>query len=102
MKDCDMDVISKKVEKLNSIHSGSTLNLPSKNYGPFCLKILHDFIEHHSLPQDLSLPVAGVPTHIILSRIFDIMLHSMGPDKREQALKELKDYNLSIPEPLFQ
>jgi len=58
---------------------------------------LTDFIEHHNLPKDLPMPCAGLSTTEALSRIFDIVLHSMGDEKRNEALEKLKEYNMGIP-----
>ena len=88
--------VSEKISHLNPLPA-LDLKLPSGNYGPYCLKILHDFIEHHKLQSDLPLPIPGLPTHEALSRIFDIMLHSMGEEKRAECLKNLDDYNMGIP-----
>lgn len=92
-----VDLVSQKVSKLNNIPSIRSLHLPSGNYGPFCLKILHDFIEHHKLSSDLPLPIPGLTTHEALSRIFDVMLHSMGEEKRQETLKNLDEYSMGIP-----
>jgi hypothetical protein len=89
--------VSQKVAKLNNIPSTRSLNLPRGNYGPFCLKIIQEFVAHHKLPANLPVPVAGLSTHVALSRIFDIMLHSMGEEKREEILKNLDEYNMSVP-----
>jgi hypothetical protein len=73
------------------------LMLPSKQYGPLCSKILKDFILHNSLPDDLLLPETGLTTHAALSRIFDVLLHSMGKEKREAILLEVEEYVSSLP-----
>jgi len=94
----DVMNVSQKVQKLPQIPSSTiVLKLPSKDYGPFCNKILTDFIEHHNLPKDLAMPSVGLSTGEALSRIFDIILHSMGEQKRNEALEKLKEYNMSIP-----
>ena len=87
---------SNKVDGVNNIYTRQ-LNLPSMNYGPFCLKILHEFIIHHGLSKDLPLPNAGSSMNVSLSRIFDVMLHSMGREKRDAILADLDQYNLSVP-----
>ena len=69
----------------------SVLKLPEKGYGPLCLKILHDFIEHFKLDPSLERPVTGLQTHEALSRIFNIILHSMGDEKRQNVLRELSE-----------
>lgn len=100
MKNSEDEVlnVSQKVQKLQQIPSSTiVLKLPSKDYGPFCNKILTDFIEHHNLSKDLAMPCAGLTTTEALSRIFDIVLHSMGEEKRNEALEKLKEYNMSIP-----
>lgn len=90
---------SEKISGLNSIQKNRVLHLPKKSYGPFCLKIMSDFIEHHNLSKDLLMPMPGLVLEESLSRIFDVMLHSMGEDKRLQALKELDEYIASLPPP---
>lgn len=83
---------------MNNIPSIRSVQLPSNNYGPFCLKILSEFIIHHGLSKDLPLPVPGLRTDQALSRIFDIITHSLGSEKREALLKELDEYNAGIQE----
>lgn len=75
------------------------LNLPGHSYGPFCLKVLSDFVAHHNLPQGMLMPVPGLTTQQALSRIFDIILHSLGEEKRLQALTELDEYIAGLPPP---
>ena len=92
-----MKEISEKISILNQLPTARILKLPSGNYGPFCMKIIQEFIVHHNLPTNLPVPVAGVHNHVALSRIFDIMLHSMGQEKREAVLRDLDEYNMSVP-----
>ena len=89
--------VSEKISTLNPMTTVRNLNLPSIDYGPFCLKIIQEFIVHHNLPINLPVPIAGVSTHVALSRIFDIMLYSMGEEKREAVLRNLDEYNMSVP-----
>lgn len=77
--------------------SDKKLILPRVEYGPFCLKILNDFINHHKLSKNLPVPSNGITNHEALSRIFDIMIHSMGDEKRQEILKDLEEYNKGIP-----
>lgn len=84
--------VTDKIEQLNQVSSMRSLVLPKK-YGPFCMKILHDFIDHHKLCKDLPKPEPGLLIHLSMSRIFDVMLHSMGEEKRNNILKEVEDYN---------
>lgn len=74
-----------------------TLILPKKRYEAFFLKVMHDFIEYHKIPQDLPLPTTGLIMNISMSYILDIMVHSMGDQKREEVLKELEEYKSSLP-----
>src|SRR5271154_4995315 len=90
--------VSEKISSLNPLLNVRCLKLPRSNYGPYCLKILHDFIEHHKLKEDLPLPIPGLSNHEALSRIFDIMLHSLGEEKRTEYLKNLDEYNIGIPD----
>ena len=73
------------------------LLLPSINYGPICLKILKEFVEHHDLPKDLPVPEMYIPMHKSLSRIFDIIIHSMGDEKRQKILDDLDKYKMDMP-----
>lgn len=92
-----VEMSSQKVANLNSFPSSkSGLKLPSHDYGPFCMRILHEFMEHHKIPE-MPLPHSGISTHEALSRIFDIMLCSMGEEKRSEILKNLNEYNMGIP-----
>ncbi len=61
------------------------------------MKILKEFIDHNNLPS-LPVPNKGDAAHIALSKIFDIILHSMGKEKRDQIISELNEYNASISE----
>ena len=45
------------------------------------------------------MPVPGLTTHDALSRIFDLILHSMGEAKRLEVLKELDAYVEGLPPP---
>lgn len=73
------------------------LRLPEKEYQPFFLKIVQDFIKHHNLPSDLPMPEGNIQIHLALSMILDVMVRSMGDEKRKEILKELEDYKLSVP-----
>lgn len=67
------------------------LQLPPE-YGPFCNKILDDFIKHHNINPLILRPEPGLFIEEALSRIFDAMLHSMGEGKREEVLNEIAEY----------
>lgn len=73
------------------------LVFPRHQYGPLCKKILSEFIDHHKLDKNLDLPCIGEKPDISLSKIFDIMLHSMGLEKRYELLKDAEEYLLSLP-----
>ena len=73
------------------------LMLPTRNYGPICMKILKEFIAHHHLPEDLPLPSPGIKSDQMLARIFDVMLHTLGKEKRDAFLKDAEDYYYSLP-----
>lgn len=73
------------------------LYLPSKNYEPFFMKVMHDFIEYHKLPKDLPLPEMGIGMNLCMSRILDVMVHSMGEEKRKEILEDLDKYRIGIP-----
>lgn len=83
---------SKKIEP-----SPKILKLPIADYGPMCGRILHEFCLYHNLSADLPVPSVGLPISVSLSRIFDIMLHSMGQEKRDQMIRESNEYLMQIP-----
>lgn len=80
------------------INENKSLTLPKSKYGPICNKILKDFIEFHNLPKDLPMPCPGLLPHEALARIFDIILHSMSKEKKDEILKECDSYIKSIDE----
>lgn len=73
------------------------LVLPKIGYGPICLRILEEFIEYHKLPEILPLPEAKEATHMAMIKIFDIILYSMGEEKRQELIKEALDYYHDLP-----
>ena len=102
----DKDPIKKISEVSDRVHSFAmpnenldepVLQLPKSAYAPFVLKVLHDFIEHHALPKDLVLPQGNMMIHKIMSCILDVMVHSMGKEKRDEILKDLHTYKLGLP-----
>lgn len=74
----------------------TALVLPEKHYGPICGKILKEFISYHNLPNDLPVPEMGLFLHVSLARIFNIMIMSMGEEKRNEVLKEAEEYLHSL------
>jgi len=92
----NIDSVSNKIDGLIKKSSKRQLNLPRHEYGPYCNKILSEAINHFKL-NNLPLPSAGDMTHVALSKIFDIILHTMGEEKREEILKDLDEYIMSIP-----
>ena len=84
---------SQKIVSLNpnTNLTKSVLNLPEKGYGPICLRILNEFIEVNNLDKSLELPVTGLKTHVALGRVFNIILHSMGDERRQNVLRELSE-----------
>ena len=68
-----------------------------KDYGPICVLILDEFIKFHNLPKDTLKPEKGLKMEFSLARIFDIMLLSMGKDKRKDLLAIANEYYMSIP-----
>lgn len=68
------------------------LKLPRIAYGTICLKILGEFVEHHKLEGSLTLPKDKMAPHEVLEMILDIMLHSMGPEKRAKAIEDATAY----------
>lgn len=72
-----------------------TLELPKHAYGPICNKFIKDFMDHHRILG--ALPESGDSPQVALAKIIDIMLRSMGKEKRNQCLQEAKEYFSSIP-----
>jgi len=73
------------------------LKLPQMDYGPFCLRILKEFVDYYDLPKNLEFPQSGISTHEALSRIFDIILHSLPKEKQKEILEALDKYKMEIP-----
>lgn len=71
------------------------LLLPERGYGPICNRLLKEFISHHKLPR-CSIPEGKCSVHEGISRIVDIMLHSMGKEKRLKLIKETEEYKKSL------
>jgi hypothetical protein len=94
-----LKVSSDKLYNLKlKLNESNALRLPKNKYGPICLKIMHDFIEFHKLPKDLPLPCPGLLPHESLGRIFDILLYSLGKEKRDEILKECDIYFKDVSE----
>lgn len=94
---CPIKPTSDKVYNLAQGNtSKKTLRLPELNYGPICMKILKEFINHHKLPNDLPIPEKGLFLEESLARIFNVMLYSMGEQKREELLKDSEEYLRSL------
>lgn len=70
--------------------------LPRVCYGPMCLKILKEFMEHHKI-SEMPTPQPKDSTDMALSKIFDIMICSMGEEKRDAILKDAEEYLYSVP-----
>lgn len=87
---------SDKIQGLINPPCTKTLKLPIHSYGPFCMRILKEFMEFHNIPKDIDLPESHSSMVTVLSCIFDIMLHSMGDDKRNEVLKDLEDYKANL------
>ena len=76
----------------------SALILPEKAYGPICQKIFKEFCEHHGLPENMPVPEPSLKMHLSLSRIIDMMAHSMGEEKRAKILQEVEEYKANLDE----
>lgn len=61
------------------------------------MKVITDFIKVHKLPENIDPPKGNMLPHKLFSYITDLMAHSMGTEKREEILKELKEYKESLP-----
>jgi hypothetical protein len=73
------------------------LALPRAHYGPICLRLLDAFIQYHHLPKDLIIPQGCKKPELILSHIFDAMLHTMSSERRQELIKEVQEYSNSPP-----
>jgi hypothetical protein len=73
------------------------LKLPSSNYGAFCCKILIDFMKHHNIQTHLPVPNHTDKNIDALSKIIDIMVETMGEEKRKEILADLNKYKISLP-----
>src|SRR6185436_6287003 len=91
--------VSKKVQKLQDMTSTESdqLMLPKQRYEPFFMKVMSDFKNYHSLPDNIPPPQGNMMPHKLLSYILDLMAHSMGLEKREALLLELKEYKAGLP-----
>lgn len=93
-----MEDLSQKVQKAieNISKSSPELELPKHRYEPFFLKIMSDFCQFHNLPK-IKAPQGSVLPHKLFSYILDLMVSSMGEEKREEVMKELKEYKMGLP-----
>lgn len=57
---------------------------------------MNDFIIHNDLPKDLPLPKGNMSLDCALSLILDIIVRSMGDQKRDEIIKELEEYKESL------
>ncbi len=73
------------------------LKLPRISYGPICLKILKEFMTYHELPKDLPLPEINESTQVALAKIFNVMIHSMGEEKRKEITRDAEAYLNDLP-----
>ncbi len=87
-----LDCLKEPIPKTNR-----KLVLPKSHYGPFCNRILKEFIDKHKLDDTLPLPGEGDTNSGALSKIFDLIIHSLGEEKRQQILKECDEYVMGIP-----
>ncbi len=71
--------------------------LPKQRFEPFFIKVMNDFSKHHNLPDNIPPPQGSMLPHKLLSYILDLMTHSMGENKRNEILLELKDYKEGLP-----
>lgn len=95
----DVDETSDKVQSAVGIPNSekSEFKLPRLGYQPFFVKAMQDFISHHNLPKHLTIPAGNMHISDVFSYILDIMAHSMGDEKRKNLIKELEEYNPSLP-----
>lgn len=87
-----IECISEKVQKTTGTSSYQCeMILPIKNYQPFVMKVINDFIIYNNLP-DLEIPKHNITLHYVFCCIVDIMAHSMGTLKKKELIEELKEY----------
>jgi len=56
-----------------------------------------EFADHHKIKDKIELPETGLKMELSLARIFDMMLMTMGEDKREALLDESIAYYRDLP-----
>lgn len=83
------------MKKIKKSEENIVLVLPEQGYGPICNRLLKEFISHHKLPK-LTLPEGKCSVTQGVSIIVDIMLHSMGQEKRLQLIKDVEEYKKSL------
>lgn len=71
--------------------------LPKHRFEPFFMKVIEDFMNHHSIPNTISKPKGNLMPYKLFSFIIDIMAHSMGSEKRKAILEELQAYKMDLP-----
>jgi hypothetical protein len=84
------------IEKEKEVYE-MELVLPRIGYGPICMKLLKEFINHHQLPEDLIVPNKSDSSQVCLAKIFDVMLRSMGEEKRKACIKDSITYLNDLP-----
>lgn len=75
----------------------SKLVLPKIAYGPMCMRILKEFVAHHEIAGEIDYPDNKDKMEDALSKIFDIILLSMGEKKREDLIVESVAYFRDLP-----
>lgn len=73
------------------------IRLPREHYQSFILKFMKDFVDHHNLHPHVVRIEGNMHLSQALSQIIDVMARSMGEERRKEILKELDEYNMSIP-----
>ena len=89
--------MSEKISNLNTLPKARSLQLPSGNYGPYCLKILQDFIQHHQLQQISLVQWLGFLLMKPYRGYLILCFTQWGREKREECLKRLDDYKMGLP-----
>lgn len=74
-----------------------SLKLPKIGYGPMCNKILKEFAEHFKIEEHLIFPEGKDNAAQCLSKIFDLILHSLGEEKRKELLADSLKYYYDVP-----
>jgi len=91
-----LEEVSQKVHEMVQ-PSKELLILPKQRYEPFFMKVMSDFMAHHNISEFPNPPNGTMLPYKLMSYILDVMTRSMGEEKRNELLRELKEYKEGLP-----